>query len=97
MQEKTRKSDQNPQKVPVDVLLDTGALGVDGNYINLDIVGNLQMEYNFEPSVANNGPVCSGLDGTCIKNPKSVTLNVHLSRNVRLQLKFFILASTPFD
>ena len=75
--------------VPVEFLLDTGALGIDGNYISPDIVDNLQLENNFEPSVAYNVSICSGLDDTCTKTPKSVTLNVHLTRNVKLQPNFF--------
>ena len=93
----SKKKGAGPPGVSVDALLDTGALGIDGNYISLDIVDNMELENNFEPSVANQVSICSGLDGTCTKNPKSVTLNVHLIRNFKLQLKFFILASTPFD
>ena len=44
LQEETIRREQDPPKVPVDVLLITGALGIDGNYISLDIVDNLLLE-----------------------------------------------------
>ena len=86
---------QGPISVLVHVLLDTGALGIDGNYIFLDIVNQFQLEHTFEPLVINNVSICSGADDICTKNPKSATLNVHLTRNVKPRLNFFILALTP--
>ena len=75
--------------MPVDILLDTGAHGIDGNYISLDVVNQFQLDYDFEPPVTNNVSTCSGIDGSCTKNPKYVLiLNVHLTRNLKLQSKF---------
>ena len=80
----------------VDVLLDTGALWINKSYISLDIVNQSELEHKLQPPVAKNKSICSGLDGTCFKNPKSVTLNVYLTKNVKLQFKCFILSPAPF-
>ena len=73
----------------VDILLDTGVLGINGNYISLDIVNQIQLEYNFKPPVTNNESVCSGLDGICTKKLKSVTLNVHSTCTVIYFILFY--------
>ena len=52
--------------MPVDFLLETSALG---------IVNQFQLVHVFQSTASKNVSICSGLDDTCTKNPKSVNLN----------------------
>jgi hypothetical protein len=83
------KSSQGLQRhYPVNILLDTGSLGPDGNYINADIVNNIDpLKLNIKRST---NEVCSGMDGSCVSNNSYLFVTVMIT-------KCYILTTTPFD
>ena len=77
-------------------LIDTGFLRTDGNYVHSDIIDAVLSNSHLTIHTSNNS-VCSGLDSICSNNIKYTFLNVNISKSEKVGLKFFILASTPFD
>ena len=90
-----RKGEQKDSGIEVHALLDTGSLGINGNYVNKDIAHSLCPGLNCFDHSSN--IVCSGFDGTCSSDNYSAYLSVKLKENVVIKLKFFVLQSSPFD
>ena len=80
----------------MNTLIDTGSLGLDGNYIHTDLVKAFARRQSIVTYTSSDS-VYSGLDSTCSSNIEYIFLTVNVSNNEQVKLKFFILASTPLD
>ena len=80
----------------INTLSNTGSLGPDGNYIQPDLVKAFAKRQSIVTYTSIDS-VCSGLDSTCSSDMKYIFLTVNASNIEQVKLKFFILASTPFD
>ena len=79
----------------IDTLLDTRALGVDGNYIRPKMANRID-EFRKHKVASDRLRVCSGLSGVCTNASESLMLTVKLKQNVFITLHFYILDG-PLD
>jgi hypothetical protein len=77
-------------------LLDTGALGIDGNYISAKLANEIDSQRNFRV-LSNNVVICNGVDGSCVDGNYFLKLAVKLKTNVFVTLNFYILQNPPID
>jgi len=80
----------------IKTLLDTGALGIDGNYITSE-VANLIDSDKSNRHISNDITICSGLDGSCSNANFYMYLTVKIKQHTFITLKFYILESSPID
>ena len=87
---------QGSKPFPVNVLLNTGSLGPDGNYVHKDIVKLIDPLNKYTKRPTNS--ICSGLNNSCIANSSYININVMLTKLFYIiTIKCLILATTPFD
>ena len=92
----TQTSSQGLHKpFPVNILLDTGSLGPDGNYIHKDLVSSIDPLNIYTKRSTN--LVCSGMDSSCVANNSFLYITVMLTKLICITIKCYILNSTPFD
>jgi len=77
-------------------LLDTGALGIDGNYISGPIANKIDKN-RLNRRVGTDLTVCGGINGECLNTNNYMVLKVKLKQNVFITLKFYILQESPID
>ena len=63
----------------IDTILDTGALGVDGNYISPKMANKID-EFRKHRVASDGLRVCNGLSGVCTNTRESLMLTVKLNR-----------------
>ena len=69
----------------VNILLDTGSLGPDGNYIHKDIVDMIDPLNKHIKRSTNS--ICSGFNNSCIANSSYININVMLTKLFFITLK----------
>ena len=80
----------------VNTLLDTGALGINGNYISSALADKIDSTKSMR-QVASDVLVCSGVDGVCSKANNTLNLTVKIKNHIFITLQFTILNKTPID
>jgi hypothetical protein len=71
-------SQGSKQPFPVNILLDTGSLGPDGNYIHKDIASIIDpLKINTKRSTLE---ICSGMDGSCVAQNSYLFVTVMLTK-----------------
>ena len=79
----------------IDTLLNTGALGVDGNYTSPRMADKID-KFRKHRVASDDIRVCSGLSGVCTNMSDTLMLTVKLKQNVFITLRFYILDG-PLD
>ena len=79
----------------VQVLLDTGSLGLNGNYISETVASTIDKDSSFIST--SNHRVCSGLTGLCSDDIPYLILLVSINHYLNIELKFYIIKSLPFQ
>ena len=88
--------DGNKSKgLQIDTLLDTGALGVNGNYISPEMADKID-KFRKHRVASDDMRTCSGLSGVCMNTSDSLMLTVKLKQQVFITLRFYILDG-PLD
>ena len=79
---------------PVNILLDTGFIGPDENYIHKDIFNTID-PLNLVHSKRSTHSICSGSDNSCVANSSYTYITVMLTKLIFITIKCFILSTTP--
>ena len=80
----------------MNTLVDTGSPGLNGNYIDTDLVKAFAKRQSVVTYISTDS-VCSGLDSTSSSNMEYIFLTVNISNTEQVKFEFFILALIPFD
>ena len=79
----------------IDSLLDTGALGVDGNYISPKMADKID-EFKKHRAASEGLRICSGVSGVCTNASDSLISTVKLRQQIFVTQRFYILDG-PLD